>query len=251
MPDLTRFARPTLLLALTTGFFTVPQRLNAQDGYFFRPPAATFNLRVGAAAPAAHDDLFKFFTQQLTLSQGDFRTTAVAADLGIRAAPRFDIVIGVGFDRSNNRSEFRDWVDQDDQPIEQTTRLLRIPLTVSGKYYLTERGRSVSRLAWVPVQTLTPYLTAGAGVMFYGLKQEGDFVNFETLDVFSSRLASDGTGTLLHVGAGAEWWLSKSLGLTAEGRYAWSSAQLDSEFSDFDRIDLRGAQVTTGLAVRF
>jgi hypothetical protein len=55
---------------------------------------------------------------------------------------------------------------------------------------------------------------------------------------------------MLNAGAGAEWWLKPYLGINAEGRYAWSTAKLERDF-DFDHIDLRGFQVTTGLAVRF
>ncbi|MGQ0560813.1 MAG: outer membrane protein [Gemmatimonadota bacterium] len=245
MPTARLVAFPILLLSTV-----VPRAADAQSGYLFKPPTATLSFRIGAAGPSASDDLFAFFTEELTLERGDFRSFALAADLGIRTTSQLDLLLGVAYSGSSSRSEFRDWVDQDDQPIEQTTSLDRIPLTLSAKYYLVPRGRALSMHAWVP-RTFTPYVTGGGGYTFYDLVQEGDFVDFRTLEVFPRRFESAGGGATAHVGAGGEWWLTPRLGLSLEGRYSWASADLDQDFSDFDRVDLRGFQITTGFAARF
>jgi opacity protein-like surface antigen len=241
--------RSTMLAALVLAV-ALPKHARAQDGYLFKPPIATISFRVGVGGPAANGELFDFFTDQLTLDRSDFRGAALGADFALRATRQLDVVLGVAYDGSTNRSEFNDWTDQDDQPIEQTTTLTRIPVTVGAKYYLLPRGRSLSTHAWVPVR-LTPYLTAGAGYMFYDLVQEGAFVDFETLEVFDRRFESSGGGATLHAGAGGEWWFTPRLALNAEGRYSWASGSLDRDFSDFDNVDLRGFQLTTGLSVRF
>src|SRR5207237_5077796 len=103
------------------------------------------------------------------------------------------IVAGVGCDGTSNRSEFRHWTDQDDQPIEQTTTFDRIPINLSAKLYLLSRGRSLAKHAWVP-SNFTPYVTAGGGVMIYNLTQEGDWIDYQTLIVFSRRFTSTGAG---------------------------------------------------------
>jgi opacity protein-like surface antigen len=242
-------ARPLLLAALLLAV-ALPTHASAQDGYMFKAPTATLSLRVGVGGPSANGKLFDFFTDQLTLERRDFRGAALAADVSLRASNQLDVVIGVAYDGTSNSSEFADWVDQDDQPIEQTTTFTRIPLTVGAKLYLMPRGRSLSTHAWVPVR-LTPYVTGGAGYMFYDLVQEGDFVDFETLEVFGRRFESSGGGATFHAGAGGEWWITPRLGLNAEGRYSWASGSLDPDFADFGDIDLRGFQLTTGLAVRF
>lgn len=242
-------ALSTLLLAITLGIVT-PGAAHGQAGYRFTPPNGTLSFRIGAGAPSAQDELFDFFTEELTLDRGDFLTAAVAADFAVRIMPQLDFVIGVAHDGSSTRSEFREWVDQDDQPIEQTTEFTRTPLTVSAKYYVLPPGRSLATHAWVPA-TFTPYLTVGGGYMFYSLKQKGDFVDFETLDVFTRRFDSRGGGPIVHAGAGGEWWFTPHLGLSLDGRYAWGSASLERDFEDFDRIDMRGFQITTGVALRF
>lgn len=241
--------RLTLPLAVAALLVFLSQPASAQSGYTFQPPVATLGLRVGAGLPAAQGEIYDFFTSQLTINRGDFRAVAWAGDLSVSVAPRLDLTVGFGYDASTTRSEFREWTDQNDQPIEQTTQLRRLPLTLNAKYYLAPRGRSVARHAWVPYR-FVPYLTAGGGLMLYKLVQSGDWVNVQTLDIFSHRFVSSGSGGLLNAGAGAEWWLTPHLGITAEGRYAWSSATLERDF-DFDHINLSGIQMTTGLAVRF
>lgn len=237
-------------LVLTAALVSAPATVHAQDGYFFKAPVATFSLRLGVGGPVAQHGLFDFFTNELTLDRRDFRGVAVGADLAVRAAARVDVVLSLAHDASSSDSEFADWVDQNDQPIEQTTTLSRTPLTLGAKLYLKQRGRSVSKYAWVPA-SFTPYLLVGGGVMFYRLEQEGDFVDFETLSVFNRRFGSSHAGTTWHAGAGGEWWVSRSLGLTLEGKYAWSKADLESDFADFGHIDLSGFQFTTGISLRY
>jgi hypothetical protein len=248
MSNLSRSIRPAFLLTLFAA--AVPQIAAAQNGYLFRQPVGSLSLRFGAAAPSANDDLFKFFSEQLTLNKSSFRTVAFAADIGVRVTPRLDLVIGTSHDRSSNDSEFREWEDTNDQPIEQTTEFERTPITLSAKLYLTDRGQRVAKHAWVP-QSLVPYATIGGGYTWYTVEQNGDFVDFETLEIFTRHFESQGHGATFHVGGGAEWWFNPRIALTGDARYAFGSAKLRGDYRDFDNIDLRGLQLTTGLSVRF
>ena len=93
------------------------------------------------------------------------------------------------------RSEFRHFIDNNDQPIEQTTTFRRVPITIGVKQYLTSTGRSIGKFAWIPSR-FAPYVGAGGGTMFYSFRQDGDFIDFQTNDVFPSYYASSGwTGT--------------------------------------------------------
>ena len=42
-------------------------------------------------------------------------------------APNYDLVLGIARSRSSVRSEFRDWVDNNSLPIEQSTFFARTP----------------------------------------------------------------------------------------------------------------------------
>jgi hypothetical protein len=244
--------RPNVLAAvsllLVVGITPIPTA--AQDGYFFRPPQVTLAFRVGGSVPIANSDIHRFFTDELTINRRDFASVAFGADLGFRVLPQFDVVLTGSYAQSSTPSEFRDWTDLDDLPIEQVTELKTVPVTASLKYYLSSRGRSLSRFAWVP-RSVVPYVGVGGGVMWYDLDQEGDFVDFQTLEVFPAHLHSDGATPMLQLLAGGDWWIGSRFGLNLDARYSWADARLGIDFEDFGKINLSGFQLLTGLTVRF
>jgi len=219
-------------------------------GFLFSEPVASLALRGGFDRAMAGSDIFSFTTTQLTLDRGDFSALTVGADLSFRVTPRIDVVFGGAYAGTSAPSEFRDFVDQDDLPIEQTTSFRRVPLMASVKAYLTPRGRSIGRFAWVPAR-YAPYVGAGGGAMWYRFRQQGDFINFRTNDVFSDDIASSGWTPMAHALAGIDYSLSPRFALTGEGRYAWARANLSEQFEGFDRIDLSGFTATAGISVRF
>jgi hypothetical protein len=87
--------------------------------------------------------------------------------------------------------------------------------------------------------------------MFYKFRQDGDFINFQTNDVFASTYASDGWAATGYGAAGIEYSLGPRFALTTEARYSWSSAKLSRDFEGFGNLDLSGLSTTAGFAVRF
>ena len=242
-----------VLLAAVAAMISLPMAASAQaggPGFLFRRPMMSFGIRAGYARAQAGSEVFDFARDILTLGTSDFASSAWGADIAVRATERLDIAAGVGVTRSSTRSEFRDWVDLDDLPIEQTTTFLRVPMTLSAKYYFRDRGRSVSRFVWVP-ERWSPYVGLGGGAVWYRFEQEGDFVDFETLDVFSAFLESEGTTGTAHVFSGVDLSLSPRMVLTGEARYSWASMDMGRGLRGFDGIDLGGFQATLGLSVRF
>ena len=148
-------------------------------------------------------------------------------------------------------SEFRDWVDLDDLPIEQETTLQRVPLTLGLKWYLGDRGRAIGRFAWIP-EDVNAYVGAAGGVTFYRFEQEGDFVDYETLDIFFDTFTMTGSTPTAHLYAGVDYSLFPNLLATLEGRYAWSKAvDMSGDFVGFEPMDLSGLQASVGFSVRF
>lgn len=225
--------------------------LAAQDADFlFKRPMVSVGIHAGWAGASAGSDIFDMTIDTLTVSRGDFSSGLFGAELAIRATEQLDVSVDLSYARSETRSEYRNWVDQDDLPIEQTTVFRRTPLTVSLKYYLRERGRSIGRFAWIPAQW-SPYVGVGGGWTWYRFEQAGDWVDFQTLDIFTQTFASDGQAPTAHVLAGAEVPLGPRFSLTGEGRYSWASTEMDRDFVGFDKIDLGGFQLTVGVAARF
>jgi opacity protein-like surface antigen len=260
MPSLSEPAclRRAVVRALTVLPLLLPAAVAAQGpGFLFKQPFATLTFRAGYSVPSVSSDVFEDTREFLTVDRSDFNAFSFGGDLGIRAANRIDIALGFAYARSSTRSEFRDWVDEgnlpgeeDDRPIEQETRLTRLPLTATVKAYLLDRGRNIGRFAWVP-SAWAPYAGVGGGAMWYRYHQGGEFVDFENLDIFPDVFESSGWTPTAHVLAGADFSLTPRLALNAEGRYGWAKADMGPDFVGFDKIDLAGFQATLGLSVRF
>lgn len=231
----------------------LPSALAAQrrhPDFMFRTPRVSLSMRAGYALPTASSEIFDFTRQQLTVNRSDFGSATFMGELGIRTTDRLDVVLDLGYARSRTPSEFRDWVGTDDLPISQTTEYRRVPFTVGVKGYLTDRGRAIGRFAWIP-KKVSPFVGASAGWVWYSFSQDGEFVDYDTYDIFNDTFKSEGSAPTLHVFAGSDWSLSPYFLLTGELRYAWARAEMDGDFVGFDRMDLSGFQATAGISVRF
>jgi opacity protein-like surface antigen len=240
----------SLALAFGLGLAAAPAAAQAPDGFLFKQPISSVGLNFGYTVPGANSQIFDFVSEQLTVDRSDFQTVTIGGEFAFRVARRVDIALGLSVSESQNSSEFRDWVDGDDLPIEQVTTLRQIPLTLSAKVYLMERGRSVGSLAWVP-SSWAPYVGGGAGLVWFDFQQNGDFVDFETLEVFSDFLQTDGRAGTAHGLAGVDFTLSPRVVLTGEGRYSWGKGDMGQDFVNFDALDLSGFRATAGFKLRF
>ncbi len=253
--------RTSLLAVLAVGIGTAapwPETAAAQSSGDFTlgTPKASLAVRFGYNLPrtggsgGSDDNLWAFTREQLTVEKGDFGGIFLGAELGVRVSERFDVTVSAGRSSAKALSEFRAYVDTDDRPIEQTTEFSTLPLTVGIKAFPWKRGRSVGRFAWVP-RSWNPYAGVSAGIVRYRFQQYGDFVDFETKDIFSDDFRSEGTTATVHLRAGIEVGVSSTLMLTAESRYAFGSASLGRDFEGFEDLDLTGFQATAGIALRF
>lgn len=246
-------ARLAATLALILGLAGLTTSAHAQiagDGFLFKQPAGSLTLRGGLARADAASDIFAFTTRELTLDRGDFNGPAIAAEIAVRLSNRFDFTLGAGFSLAKASSEFRDWVDTDDQPIEQTTKFQRVPLTAGLKAYLTPRGRTIGSFAWLPARW-APYVGAGAGIVWYRFSQKGEFVDYQSLDIFPDHFRSDGWTPVGHLLAGFDISLNPRWALNVEGRYARARKALGSDFDDFQPIDLSGLTTSVGIQYSF
>jgi len=221
------------------------------DGFLFREPFATLGVSGGLALPSARGDLLSETVQNLTIDRADFRTGAFAIDLAFAITDRTDIVFGVSPASSRTASEFRDWVDNNDQPIEQVTSFSRRPITVTARYHLTDKGRRVGSVAWIPARVV-PFVGGGVGLMKYRFEQDGDFIDLQTLNVFTDRLRASGWAWVGQVSAGAQLNLSPRLMFTGEMRYLHGSADAERPSRDFVgyRLDLSGVTTLLGFTIR-
>lgn len=203
----------------------------------------------GYAVPRAGSEIFDFTRDRLTVSDGDFQSTAFGGWLGVGLTDRLELAVDIARADAETESEFRNWVDQNDRPIEQTTSFGRTSATLNVKVYPWGRGRSIGEHVWIP-RAVSPWLGAGGGFLWYGFEQDGDFVDFQTLDIFSARFTSEGRTTTGHLFGGLDVTLTPRFVATGQLRFGWASAGMGEDFVGFDDIDLSGFQGAVGLAVR-
>jgi opacity protein-like surface antigen len=238
--------------ALLLGAADTVTAQSAGDGYLFHRPVVTLSVRGGYSHANAASDVFQDVTQNLTLDRGDFSSLSVTGDVAVPVTERVELVFSGAYSRAKHKSAFRDLVDNNELPIEQTTTFERVPLTASVRLDLGAAGRSIGRLAWIPSRVV-PYVGAGIGGMRYRFRQEGDFVNFATNAVFSSVLDTEAAQkwTLVEQGmAGVDYNFTPQLGLSLDARYLHARGELGSSFKGYDKIDLSGVTATIGLSLR-
>ena len=228
---------------------SISQDLPTAD-FLFSRPKLTLGVRGAWAMPSGGSDLFDFVEEQLTIDSGDFNGPAFAFDVGIPVRSRIDLVAGLEIARGKVQSEYRDFVDNNDLPIQQESSLKQNALTASARFLLLPRGRSVGSFAWIPSR-VTPYVGAGGGLLWWEFLQRGDFVDVEDLSIFPEQFSAKGLTPSGHVFGGLDILAYKRLLISFEGRYVWASDALSPDFIDFDPIDLSGFRLSTGINVLF
>jgi hypothetical protein len=226
------------------------QPLNSTPDFLFGRPRGSIGIRGSWLVGRASSDFYDFVTDQLTLNKGDFNRPSIGTEGSVTIGQRFDVVFGVDYGQSTTNSEYRRFVDNNRLPIEQTTVIRDTQITAGVKYALTERGRPVGRLAWVP-KSLVPFVGAGAGAMYFQLQQTGDFVDYVDLSVFPDVFEASGWAPTVHVFGGVDYRLLRRLYLNMEGRYIWASGDLGRSFVGFDRLDLAGFRIAAGIQLVF
>lgn len=244
------FSKTAALLLALVATATGAGAQESGKGFLFGAPTGSVTLRGGWAFATARSDLFDFTTRNLTLNRGDFGSVEGGFDLAFRVASKTDIVTSIGISGINKHSEFRDFIDNNDQPIEQSTAFRRVPITLTVKQYLESPGRSIGRFAWIPSRAAA-YVGLGGGMQYYRFKQAGDWVDFNSLNVFGDTFSSDGWAPEYHGLVGFDYSVSPRFAVSTEGRYSYSKAELSSDFSGFHRLDLSGFATTVGFTIRY
>ena len=241
-----------LTIVILGSLSLLPRAANAQEetDFLFGMPRGTFSIRGGYMTASANSDVYDFITETLTVDKGDFNTLMFGLDVALVVHPRIDVLVGFEFAKSTTNSEYRDFEEDDGSPIMQRTELSTFPFSGSVKFYLTPRGRDISRFAFVPSKARA-YVGGGAGLVWHRLAQTGDFVDFVDLAIFTGEFKSSGFGTEAHAFVGVDVQLKPAVYLSFEGRYMWADAGLSGDFVGFDPIDLSGLRITAGINYSF
>jgi hypothetical protein len=241
--------RIALVTVALVGLSVRLQAQSAGNGYLFGAPDARFSIRAGYALASASSDVFSDATTFLTLEKSSFSGPSIGGDVSVSITPRLDLTFSADYSAAVRESEDREFFDNNQLPIVQTTSFRRAPLTANAVYSLRPRGRAVGTLAWIPTKVV-PWIGAGGGAMWYKFRQEGDFVDYQTLNVFSALLESSGWAPTVQALGGVDVTLSPRIGFTADVRGTWARAKLSRDYSGYEKIDLSGVTGALGFTFR-
>ena len=241
---------PVILVLLMSGAANAgeqdpPPPPRPAPDFLFGRPSGTLGLRVGWLSNRSGSDWYDFVTDQLTIDRKNFNGPGIGTDLGITISARLDVMVGFDYSQSTTASEYRRFVDNNRLPIEQSTLQRGANITGGLKFALTERGREVGRLAWVP-RKVVPYVGAGGGAMWFQVRQNGDFVDYVDLSVFTDVFESSGWAPTAHAFGGVDVRVLRRAYVTFDARYTWASGNLGPDWIDFDPIDLSGLRLSAG-----
>lgn len=230
----------------SSGGFQAP----SNPDFMLGRPRASLGVRGEWVFASAGSDIYDFVTDQLTLEKSSFNAPGFGAELAFSISPRVDVVTGFDVAKSSTSSEYRDFVDNQNLPIQQETSLRQSNVFGAIKFAVLPRGRSISRFAWIP-STIVPYVGGGGGFTNYDFTQNGDFVDFSDNRVFTDRFRSHGWAPTAMVFGGTDIQVYKRMFMSLEGRYVWAKATLDADFIDFEPMDLGGFRFGAGFHLMF
>ena len=223
-----------------------PQPPKPTPDFLFGRPRASIGIRSGWIIGRAGSDWYDFVTDQLTLKNSDFNRPDIGLQGSFTLTHRLDLLVDWEYGQSTSSSEYRRLVDNNRLPIEQTTVLRDSSLSFGVKYALTEKGRQISRFAWVP-RSVVPFVGGGAGATWFQVRQDGDFVDYQDFSVFTDVFEAKGWTPSAHVSGGVDIRVLRKLFLTLDGRYVWAKGNLGRTWVDFDPIDLSGFRMSAGI----
>jgi len=215
--------------------------------------AGGLDLRLGAYFPSTKSDLFEDVSSLYArgasfgtatppgVQKSDWQGFFGGIEYNRKIARNVELAVSVdGYGKTLDTS-YRDYVREDDSPIQQTLKLSVVPVGLSLRIVPASRHARVA-----------PFLVVGVDAMVYRYEEYGDFVDFFAADqpIIADSFVSNGVGFGLHAGGGLRFAVGDDFAIVTEGRYFWGKKDLGDDFSN-NRIDLGGFAVTAGFHLRF
>ena len=182
------------------------------------------------------DETFDAFTG----SASDFEDVVFGVDYLWRTSRQGGLLFGGSYYDGATTQAYLDWVDSEGGDVNHTTSLALYDLTAAYVWRFGTRG-------------VTPYIGGGGGLVWWRLREEGYFIDFADpeLPIVYASYRADGTTWEAFALAGLDVPLGRQWSFFFEGRYRWSEAELNQDFSGFGTLDLSGVQVSGGFSWNF
>jgi opacity protein-like surface antigen len=203
--------------------------------------ASGLDLRAGGFLPRAESNLFDDDSVLYTVDKDDWRGFTGGAEFSFGLGDTLELGLHLdGYGRTLH-TNYRDFDRPSGREITQTLKLTSVPMGFTVRFVPLGQHR------------LTPYVGAGADVVFYEYEEFGEFIDFEdeeNLPIFDDAFISSGAAAGFHVVGGLRVPVSHDFSITGEVRYLWAKTDMGDDFRG-NEIDLSGASATVGVHLTF
>jgi hypothetical protein len=180
----------------------------------------------------------------LAFEISDFRTLTGFGEYNLGFGPHLEVGFGISGYGRHVPTLYRDIEEGGTGlDIEQELSMRVVPFTVLARF-----------MPFGDASTVQPYVGAGVAILSYRYTEEGDFVDSDTLEIFTDHFHKSGTTTGAVLAGGVRFPIKGDIYAVAlEGRYLYGVGDTGGSSNGFlaDKIDLGGAMLNVGFIVRF
>ena len=209
----------------------------------FTPKAAqadSFTLRLGYLSPGGESRLWSENVATFDYVVNDFNGLFGGAEFDVELNEFLDLAVGAdGYHRSV-ASRYRDFVRDDGTEVVQDLSLSVVPITIGARFF--PMGK---------FHVLLPYVAGGVGLYPFEYQERGEFIDFQTADIFGATYRDRGVGTGVFAAAGLEASLTPRVFVMGEYRRHFASAGHGGDFGNYGDFDLDAGQLSLGFTFRF
>ncbi len=170
-----------------------------------------------------------------------FNNTSVGAEWLVGIGEYVEAGLGVGFYQQTVLSVYDDFVNVDGTEIAQDFKLRVTPVTATARFFPFGQRSAIQ-----------PYAGAGVGFFNWRYSEVGEFIDFNTFDVFRDRFVAEGNDVGAVYLGGVRVLVGSRYGVGVEVRYqdVQGVVGIDQGFLD-ERIDLGGLTTSFTFNMRF
>jgi hypothetical protein len=217
------------------------------------PTHQAFQFKFGGFFPTGGGDFWDENEQVFGLDASDLHDFSFGMSFVLALNNNTELGFNVDFYDATERSQYRDFVDEDGFPILHDTHLELVPFTADLRFLpggrFNYRGAMGQRRLLKPV----PYFGMGIGLTFWEYEEVGDFLDFgfDPPEIFPAGFQDDGVAFTANALAGVEIPINPVVNFLFEGKYLWAEDDLGGDFGGLGELDMSGFYVYGGIAFRF
>lgn len=183
-------------------------------------------------------------TDALAFEIRDFRSLHPFAEYNVAIGPHVEFGAGIATYGRRVPSLYRDIEEEGNGlDIEQDISMRVVPVTFMARF-----------LPFGDFSTVQPYVGAGVSLLHFKYVESGDFVESDTLAIFTDQFKATGNTVGGVLAGGVRLPIKGDIyALTVEGRYIYGVGDIGGSDNGFlaDKLDLSGGIFNVGLIVRF